>query len=374
MTDSDKSDDRPPAGRKIRVPFRRNRTKPARVKDWTRLARDAEDGDIETLGSERVSAKGALSRHRTVIVDAQPSEQSRRGVVIALRGQFCEVDDGQRIWQCTVRRVLRTRFSLNRNPLATGDIVNFSAIGPTDGPKYHGVVESVEDRKGQLRRKVGRRIQTIVANVDQVIIVSSAADPPPKPHLIDRYIVATLAGAMVPVVCMNKMDLLAESGKILEGYQRLGYQTLATCAVKPGGVEALGKILPNRASAVVGQSGVGKTALLNAIQPGLGLAVRTVAPDTRKGRHTTSTATLIRLDGGGYIVDTPGVRSLDLSTVPRCDLEKFFVEFAEPIARCKFADCTHTHEIGCAVKEAVEDGLISTKRYESYARMFQERS
>ncbi len=392
MTSSDDNDSTLRRGRKIRVPFRRNRSKPARVKDWTRQAREAEDHEIETHAQERVAAKGQLSRHRTVIVDAPPAEGLQRGVVVALRGQFCEVDDGDRVWLCTVRRVLRTRFAGNRNPLAAGDIVwlrpapergsrkpgsakiIFATPRLAEPRRPEGVIESVEDRRGQLRRKVGRRVQTMVANVDQVIIVRSTADPPPKPHLIDRYIVATLAGNMAPVICMNKMDLLPEGGQILQRYERLGYKTLATCAITEDGVDRLREILPRASSAVVGQSGVGKTALLNAVQPGLGLRVAEVIPDSRKGRHTTSTATLIRLAIGGYVVDTPGVRSLDLSPVNRFELEEHFIELADHVAQCKFPDCTHTHEHECAVKKAVDDGLILGERYESYKRLFEELS
>jgi len=376
MAPSEDSESKSPRGRKVRVPFRRNRSKPARVKDWTRQAHEAEGQEIDSSGQERVAAKGQISRYRTITVDTERGDGLQPGVVVALRGQFCEVDDGSGIRLCTVRRVLRTRSRQDRNPLAVGDIVRFRPAPQSGTGRPEGVIESVDQRRGQLRRKVRRHIHTMVANVDQVIIVSSTADPPPKPHLIDRYIVATLAGSMRPIVCMNKMDLVPQAEQILERYRPLGYETLTTCAITGdggrAGIDRLREVLANRSSVMAGQSGVGKSALLNAVQPGLGLRVRKVAADSRKGRHATSTATLIRLDIGGYIVDTPGIRSLDLSTVSRCELEEYFTEFIDHVAGCKFPDCSHTHEHQCAVKTAVEEGLIHVDRYGSYKRLFAE--
>ena len=374
MTPSPNSNSGRNRGRKVRVPFRRNRSRRARVKDWTRQANEAQDGEIEATSQERVRPKGALSRHRTIMVGGDSHADLRTGIVVAWRGRFCDVDDGERVWRCTVRRLLRTRFTRERQPLAVGDRVGFRGDTDEGGGCLEGVIESVEPRTGQLRRKVRKRIHTIVANVDRVIIVSSAGQPHPKPHLIDRYLVAASAGNVEPIVCMNKMDLDPEAATILDRYVRLGVGTLATCALSGVGIESLRDILSAGTSAVVGQSGVGKSALMNAVQPGLGLRVGAVAADTGKGRHTTSTATLFRLDCGGFIVDTPGIRSFDLSTVGRFELEEHFTEFVEHVARCKFPDCTHTHEDRCAIKNAVESGLIHPDRYESYRRVFEELS
>ncbi len=364
-------------GRKIRVAFRQNRLKPARKKDWTERARQADDHEIDASGTENVVAKGALSRRRTITLHDDPEAARkgvRRGTVIAMRGLYAEVEDAERVWLCTVRRVLRTRLIEERHPVTVGDRVLFLVESKGDGTAGEGVIEVVEKRRGQLRRRVGRRIHTIVANVDLAVIVSSADQPPPKPHLIDRYIVASLAGENRPVICMNKVDLDQDgsAGDLLTRYTDLGLKTLRTSVVTLEGIDELRAVLKDNASVIAGQSGVGKSSLLNAVQPGLKLRIGDIIEQTQKGRHTTSTASLIRLEIGGYVVDTPGIRSLDLSVVAINELERLFTDFVEHVSGCKFSDCTHTHESDCAVKEAVERGRIHPERYESYVRMFED--
>jgi ribosome biogenesis GTPase len=363
--------------KKVRVSFRRNRSVRRRRTDWTKTHREQEERAIDAETGERLAGKGDLSRRRTVTVrdeSAALPEGLHRGTVVAMRGLYADVDDGQRVWPCTVRRVLRTRLVEERHPVTVGDHVLFHLDQPSEGVVQEGVIEVVLPRSGQLRRRVRRRIQTLVANVDQVLIVSSADQPTPKPHLIDRYIVAAHAGDIAPVVCMNKLDL-DEGGAakaLLDRYAHLGYATLYTSAVTGAGIESLRDTLQDKASVIAGQSGVGKSSLLNVLQPGLELAIGAIIEQTAKGKHTTSTATLIRLDAGGYVVDTPGIRSFDLSTIPRGEFEAYFVEFLDHVPNCKFPDCTHTHEDGCAVVEAVDSGDIHPERYESYVRLFTE--
>lgn len=371
---SDKDPKKP--ARKVRVPFRTNRSRPSRLKDWTRRHRDGQD--IETRTTESVVAKGDLSRKRTVTDAESPPDAggvTTPGMVIALRGPFAEVDDGQRVWPCTVRRVLRTRQTRQRSAVAVGDRVTMRIVADGRGVQAEGVIETIEPRRSELKRLSGRREHVIAANVDQVLIVASADQPPPKPHLIDRYIVSALAGDMTPVLCMNKIDL-DDAGlgrEIAQRYESLGYRSLCTDALRGLGVDGLREWFKGRSTVLAGQSGVGKSSLLNAIQPGLRLKVARVSDDTAKGRHTTSNAELMRLDSGAYVVDTPGTRSFDISTVPVGQIEQYFVEFGPRIADCKFADCTHVHETGCAVKQAVDSGTIHPLRYESYVRMFEER-
>lgn len=374
-TGSDKTDK---GGKKVRVPFRQNRSTKRRERDWTQHAVD--DGQAnESVSHEQMKAKGDLSRYRTITVYDHKEgipDGMKRGVVIALRGLFVEVDDGQRTIACTVRRILRTRLIKERHPVTVGDRVIFRLEGDTKGVESEGVIETVEDRRGQLRRQVGRRIHTIVANVDQAIIVASADQPTIKPHLIDRYIVASLAGEIQPVVCVNKIDLDEDGSarKICERYTNLGYTVLVTSATTGEGIEDLRQCLKDKESVIAGQSGVGKSTLLNAVEPGLKLRTGDISEQLNKGKHTTTTAVLLKLSFGGYVVDTPGVRSFDLSTVGKHELEALFVEMLPFIPDCKFADCTHTHEISCAVKQAVEDKIIHPDRYDSYVRMFQDES
>lgn len=362
-------------GKLVRVAFRRNRQKPAREKDWTRQTQQDEEATADAPLIESVVAKGALSRKRTIVEGEDHADGLASGVVVAMRGLIAEVDDGTRVWPCTVRRILRTRQIAERHPVTVGDRVQFSIEADAGGVQNEGVIQTVEPRRGALTRVVRMRRHTVVANVDQAIVVASAGVPAFKPHLVDRYIVAALAGGIEPVICLNKIDLdrEGEARAAVALYANLGYRTLQTSAQRGDGIEELRATLTAKCSAVAGQSGVGKSSLLNAVDPRLNLRVGEVNVETAKGRHVTTTATLIKLECGGYVVDTPGVKSFDLSAVPLGEIEMHFVEFAEFIPRCKFPDCTHRHEIACAVKAAVEDGDISSGRYESYCRMFEER-
>jgi ribosome biogenesis GTPase len=362
-------------GHRIRVDLRRNRSKPGAKKDWTRQALEHGLEEMDSRGSESVTAKGDLSRRRTVVVRVSDDDPARfNGTVVTMRGLFAEVDDGVRLWSCTVRRMLRSRRIAERHPVTVGDRVHFEIVTSREGRQTEGVIEEVMPRRSELKRVAGRRTHTIAANVDQVIIVSSADLPPPKPHLIDRYMVSALAGGMTPVVCMNKIDLDGDgfAAAILKRYAALGYRTLKTSALSAVGLEELGDVIRGKASVIAGQSGVGKSALLNALQPGLALRVGEVSAETSKGRHTTTTAQLLKLEIGGYVVDTPGIRSFDIDAVARAEIEAHFVEFVELVPHCKFPDCTHIHESDCAVKAALEKGAVHPERYESYVRLFTE--
>jgi len=374
-----KSDKPKKPGKKVRMEFRRNRSQPARDKSWTRQFHEHRFEELDPVQSESVVAKGALSRKRTVIL-AEPTDeqdrptegQRRRGVVLCVQGPIVEVEQDGQIWSCTVRRVLRTRLIEERSPITVGDRVQFRAVAHQTGPELQGVIEDVEPRRSCLSRMSDRRIHTIAANVDQAILVASADVPPLKPHLIDRYIVAAHAGSIRPVVCINKMDLDHDGAarRTLELYASLGYTALATSVPEGMGIEQLKEILKDQCSVFVGQSGVGKSSLLNAVEPSLNLPIGQVSEATLKGRHTTRTARLIKLTLPGYVVDTAGIRTFDVETVPRGELEAYFVEFVDRVAECKYPNCTHIHEDGCAIRAAVQAGHIHPQRYESYVRMF----
>ena len=296
--------------------------------------------------------------------------------MIAVRGRFVEVDDGQRVWQCTVRRVLRTRLIRERHPVVVGDHVSFMALADARGKVDEGVIEQVHPRRSALMRSDGRRAQVVAANVDQALIVMSVREPMIKPHLIDRYLVAAHAGNLEARICVNKIDLDPgdEASAIVERYERLGYTVLATSATSGAGVEALRALLVGQVTLIVGQSGVGKSTLLNVVEPGLKLKTAEVSSATEKGRHTTTTAVWLKLRAGGAVIDTPGIRALDVTMVPINELEAHFVEFVERLAQCKYPNCAHIYEDHCAIKAAVEAGEIARSRYESYVGLFVELS
>jgi ribosome biogenesis GTPase len=212
----------------------------------------------------------------------------------------------------------------------------------------------------------------IVANVDQMLVVTSAAEPVLKPNLIDRLLVTAEKSEIRPIICINKIDLVppADLQPLIGVYGQMGYNVLTLSATTGVGVDHLRQTIVGLRNVVVGQSGVGKSSLLNAIETGLDLRVSSVSTDSEKGRHTTTAAQLIPLDAGGYIVDTPGIRQFQLWDVIPEELAGFCRDLRPYVSHCRFPDCTHIHEAECAVKDAVADGRLDVRRYESYCQMF----
>jgi ribosome biogenesis GTPase len=382
--------------KKVRVALKKNRQKRTRANDLTRTyeTHGQGKGQGETAPTERVRAKGDLSRHRTIVADVHEvaagestdegaeDVASRRSVdtstclpgrVVRSHGllSFVETDDG-RTYPCHVRRLLKSLAIDGRNVVTVGDRVWFR---PAGAGGEEGLVEKVEARKGMIVRGYRHRQHVIASNVDVVLIVSALAEPGLKLSLIDRYLVAAEIGGVRPVIVLNKADLvdMALYQWVVGLYSQLGYETVVTSAADGRGLDRLRSLLAQGVTAVSGQSGVGKSSLLNAIQPGLNLKVREVSDWTAKGKHTTTSAELIRLELGGYVVDTPGLRQFELWGVVPGELEGHFIEFRPYIPRCRFPDCSHTHETRCAVKEALHWGQIHAGRYESYVKLFEQR-
>jgi ribosome biogenesis GTPase len=366
--------------KKVRVDLRKNRAKPPRPRHWTRdFQEHGDEGEAAPL-AERVKAKGDLSRRRTVVQDepgagdesgATPEGDSGsrlRGRVLRVHGlqSVVETDDGQQ-YRCAVRRLLRTLATDERGLVAPGD-----RVWMRPSLNDEGLIERVEPRHGLLTRASRGREHVIVANVDQVVIVASLAEPDLKPHLIDRYLASAGQGGLAAVVCLNKADLVDPTPyqPLIGMYSQLAIPTLLTSATTGLGIGRLRELLGGRQTVFSGQSGVGKSSLLNAIQPGLGLRVREVSEVNQKGRHTTTTAELLRLDFGAWVFDTPGIRQFALWDIIPEEMEGFFPEFRPFVPLCAYPDCTHTHEDRCAVKRAVRRRQISASRYTSYLGLF----
>ncbi|MDR3638393.1 MAG: ribosome small subunit-dependent GTPase A [Isosphaeraceae bacterium] len=378
--------------KKVRVAFKKNRQKRTRANDYTRHFQDGTSSAPESPTGERVRAKGDLSRHRTIMTevgDATGASASNpagaegaiaqrvvdldsclSGRVVRIHGLLSVVitDDG-REYPCHVRRLLKTLAIDGRNVVAVGDRVWFR---PGGAGGDEGLIEKVDSRRGTITRGYRKREHILVANVDQVLIVSAFEEPGLKLPLVDRYLIASERGGVRPVIVLNKADLVdtAEYQWVVGLYTQLGYETLLTSAADGRGIPRLRELLVEGTTAISGQSGVGKSSLLNAIQPGLNLRVREVSDWTFKGKHTTTNADLIRLDKGGFVVDTPGLRQFELWGVDPGELEGHFVEFRPYIPHCKFPDCSHTHEAACAVKDAVHWGQIHFQRYETYLKLY----
>jgi ribosome biogenesis GTPase len=373
--------------RKVRVAFKKNRQKRTRANDLTRLFGPQDAGGSEPVQAERIRAKGELSRHRTIVQD-EPAEgqdagsdpaarlavdlaECRPGRVVRVHGleSVVAADADGRMVRCGVRRLLKTLAIDGRNVVAVGDRVWFRPEGADQGQ-----IEKVEARRATISRGSRRREHVIVSNVDQLLIVSAFEQPGLKLPLVDRYLISAEKGGVRPVIVLNKADLvdLASYQWVIGLYTQLGYETIATSAADGRGIDQLRTVLARGATALSGQSGVGKSSLLNAIQPGLNLRVREVSDWTSKGKHTTTNAELIRLETGGYVVDTPGLRQFELWGVEPGEVEAYFIEFRPYIPRCKFPDCSHTHESDCAVLDAVRSDQIHVGRYESYLKLYLE--
>ncbi len=291
------------------------------------------------------------------------------GRVLQLSGLHALVAVAGEVWQCELRGRLKAAMRGATAPLAAGDWVEVQATGIGAG-----VVEQIHPRQGKLSRLASGnrgREQVIAAHVDQLVVVVAARQPETRPGFIDRAIAIAHAGGITPVLCINKVDLadgphVADLGRI---YADLGYAVCGTSAVSGEGISQLANQLANRVSAMIGQSGVGKSSLLNHLAPGLNVQTRELMRRHDRGRHTTTAARLYPLPQGGYLVDTPGIKELQLWQVSRPELLELFVEMAPLAGQCQFRDCRHLTEPGCAIRAAVEGGLISPLRYEGYQRI-----
>jgi ribosome biogenesis GTPase / thiamine phosphate phosphatase len=378
--------------KKVRVALRKNRQNRTRANDLTRRFRDDELTPAAEPAVDRIRPKGELSRHRTIIEDvaeendpepkhAKPDASGRRAVDTSacLRGRVVRVHgllsmvlagDGC-TYSCHVRRLLKTLAIEGRSVVTVGDHVWFR---PGSATGSDGLIEKVEGRRGVITRGYRHRQHIIAANVDQVLIVSALAEPGLKLGLIDRYLISAEMGGVRAVIVLNKADLvdLADWQWVIGMYAQLGYEIVVTSVADGRGSGRLRDLLSQGVTALTGQSGVGKSSLLNVVQPGLNLKVREVSDWTFKGKHTTTTAELISLQAGGFVVDTPGLRQFELWGAVPSELDGHFVEFRPFMPHCRFPDCSHTHETGCAVKDALYWGQIHQGRYESYRKLYEQ--
>jgi ribosome biogenesis GTPase len=297
-----------------------------------------------------------------------------RGLVLrALSGFYTVVTDEGDLIEARMRgRMKRERQSSDLAVI--GDRVELERL-----PDGTGAIVAVEPRTHRFsRRQPGPRgtwrEDVIVANPDLVAIVFACDRPPPNPRLIDRFLVVAEYNEVPAILVANKTDLVGADAarERFGGYERIGYDVLYTSARARIGLEELRGRLAGRLSIVTGPSGVGKSTLLNAMQPGLRLDTGDVSEVLdRRGRHTTTHAELHPIDGpeGGYVADTPGIRELGLFQIPATELASCFPEFREHLGHCAFGDCTHLHEPRCGLREAVEAGAVSEARYDSYRRL-----
>jgi ribosome biogenesis GTPase / thiamine phosphate phosphatase len=305
-----------------------------------------------------VAGEKSVGRGR---VGASPSTR-RSGLVIVNYGKSVLVeDDAGCLYRCSTRR--------NLPQVVSGDRVAWEPVGAQEG-----VIDTIEPRYTVLQRADGaNRTRVLAANIDQLLIVA-APQPTHDAFLIDRYLIAAELAGATPLVVVNKSDLLdpqsaLASGDALREYAAIGYGTLLTSAREDSGIDKLAQTLVNRTSILVGQSGVGKSSLINRLLPELDIQIGKLSDASGMGRHTTTTTTLYHLPQGGDLIDSPGVRDFRLGETAAADLARGFREFQPYLGSCRFQDCRHLTEPGCAVKAAMRKGAVSERRLASYSQL-----
>ena len=299
------------------------------------------------------------------------------GLVIRTTGSWYRVllaDGGQR--DCRLRGNYRLRGNKQTNPVAVGDHVLFEM--QEDGT---GVIHEVEDRKNYIVRratKLSKQTHVIAANIDLLCIVATLGLPRTSTGFIDRLLVTAEAYHIPAAILFNKSDLLVDNElralqqEVGDIYRKVGYPVLEVSALEGTGVDAVKEMIADKTVLFSGHSGVGKSALLNAISPGLGLKVGQISDWSLKGKHTTTFAEIFPIQQSTFLIDTPGIKEFGMVDFNRQELSHFFPEMRERLHDCHFANCTHRHEPGCAIKKAVVDGLISEERYHNYLNILED--
>lgn len=291
------------------------------------------------------------------------------GTVVENRGAHFEVIVDGRPIRCLLRGKLKKDKRRSVSPVAAGDRVKLTLL---DG--HQGVIEQVLPRSTDLSRRAAGSVplqHTLAANVDQALIVFAVAEPRCDFYMLDRFLVAAGAGGLERIICFNKCDLVrpGERGPFFGLYSEIGFRALYTSACTGEGIEQLHEAMASRSSVICGPSGVGKSSLLNAVASGLALRTTDVGSVTHKGRHTTTSITLLPLPFGGWVADTPGLRQLSSDNLTHAEVMDAFPDLQPYAAACAFSDCSHRHETGCGVRAAAAAGKVHPRRMRSYAQI-----
>ena len=284
------------------------------------------------------------------------------------------------LFPAVLRGRIRLKGSTATNPVAVGDIVVYESDNGLPTLENPAVIKSVQERRNYVIRKsanLSRQAHIIAANIDQAFIVVTLDFPEVKLPFLDRILVTCEVYNVHPVIVLNKTDLFREAySEQLEAFHRIyegaGYRVMEVSALKGEGVDALRESCRDRISLFSGVSGVGKSSLIKAMDSGLELKIGEISEAHLQGRHTTTFYEMYPLSSGGFIIDTPGIRGFGLVDIEPEEIALYFPEMLKASEGCRFTPCTHTHEPGCAVKAAVEEGTVSYERYSSYLGMLEE--
>jgi ribosome biogenesis GTPase len=299
------------------------------------------------------------------------NNDTRTGRVLRSYGNRYIVQTSDGTYDCYLRGKFRLSTSKQTAPVAVGDRVEITLEQPP-----YGVIEDIEERQTKISRPDVHNPeieQVIVANVDQLVVISAVKRPRFKRGAIDRFLLAAERNGLSACICLNKVDLATDTRhqEVVEIYRKAGYQAVVCSAMTGEGLDQFKDALQFRTSILAGHSGVGKSSLINAIQPGLSIATSEISEATGKGVHTTTSVELHPLDIGGYVADTPGLREIGLWDIKPEDLAELYPEIRARAGQCKFRNCAHIGEPECAIKQAVDEKNIASERYETYVRIYQ---
>lgn len=300
-----------------------------------------------------------------------------KGIVIKSTGSWYTVEreDGKK-FECKIKGKFRIKGIKNTNPVAVGDRVFFDIQPENNGEKEHniGLITTIEERKNYIIRRsqnLSKQAHIIAANIDQAVLVITLNYPVTTTTFIDRYLASAEAYRIPVLLIFNKIDRydraqIRQMEQLMKLYQKIGYSCIATSAKEMSGIEELKKSLTGKTNVFNGHSGVGKSTLINILEPGLKLKTMDISDAHKTGKHTTTFSALYQLHFGGYIIDTPGIKAFGMLEMEPWEISHYFVEIFKISANCQYKDCSHTHEPGCAVKIAVGNGEIAESRFTSY--------
>ena len=295
----------------------------------------------------------------------------KKGTVIQSNGSNYIVSCDNQHYDCVIKGKLRQKGYNSTNPVAVGDFVEF------DISKDPATITQIFERRNCIIRKstnLSKQSHIIAANIDQAVFVFTMRQPETTTVFLDRFLVSAESYSIPTIIIFNKIDIYKpeefdQVAELMATYAEIGYKVIDVSVTKNHNLDAVREILKDKVSLISGQSGVGKTSIVNAVS-GLNLKTASISESHESGKHTTSFAQMLPLDFGGYIIDTPGVRAFGLVELERNCISHYFPEIFKTAEKCRFYNCTHTNEPGCAVKEAVENGKIAWSRYHSYTNIF----
>lgn len=296
-----------------------------------------------------------------------------KGLVIKSTGSWYTVKNGPAIIKCKIKGKFRIKGITTTNPVTVGDIVNYKIISKNNV----GIIIDIQERKNYIIRKasnLSREAHLIASNIDQAFLMFTLNFPETLLEFVDRFLVTAEAYHIPTILIINKIDLydnqtLEKLKSVKEIYLNAGYKCYETSVTKNINIDILKDLMKDKINVIAGNSGVGKSALINAINKNLNLKVEEISSYHKKGKHTTTFSEMFELEDGGYIIDTPGIKGFGLIDFEENEISLFFPEIFKTSKECQYYNCSHTHEPNCAVKEAVEKGTISMSRYKSYVNI-----